>query len=275
MSYEECEKIYAEAVILINKRLVRLIDVTVEQWLDLKYRNHKTMDNNVKNGVIGTWLIRSYKLQFEEYLEIKRQRETYAREIDWYTKNVLWVYWIRGDDEVILINEKVLDLKDKNNHDEQGDATQSVMNFWAWLKRSFGNFHELDYELLVKLQEYWWKVNDHECSPFTNWRDHIRGPYANYYSNVQDEEEQEDEERCNLFNDTTQEPPICEIKRFEMIEYSFGQEEEYVAIKEYEYDDLTRTNDDACHAYQEIFRNMDEGWLVIRAELRSLKKNLT
>ncbi|GJT40772.1 hypothetical protein Tco_0940637 [Tanacetum coccineum] len=31
--YDECEKMYAEARIFINKRLVRLIDVTVEQWL--------------------------------------------------------------------------------------------------------------------------------------------------------------------------------------------------------------------------------------------------
>ncbi|GJY56033.1 hypothetical protein Tco_0455148 [Tanacetum coccineum] len=37
MSYEEGKKIYAEAVIFINKRLVRLVDVTMEQWLDLKY----------------------------------------------------------------------------------------------------------------------------------------------------------------------------------------------------------------------------------------------
>ncbi|GJY84095.1 hypothetical protein Tco_0497471, partial [Tanacetum coccineum] len=116
MSYEECKKIYAEAVILIDKRLVRLIDVTVEQY---------------------------YKLQFEEYMEIKRQRDTYTREVDmeyylfnlvftewlatksynhldmdWYTKKALWVYWMRGDDEVILSNEEVSDLKDKNNNDE-------------------------------------------------------------------------------------------------------------------------------------------------------------
>ncbi|GJX28390.1 hypothetical protein Tco_0236469 [Tanacetum coccineum] len=38
--YDECEKLYAEAVIFINKRLVRLINVTVEQWLDLKYSDH-------------------------------------------------------------------------------------------------------------------------------------------------------------------------------------------------------------------------------------------
>ncbi|GJZ83295.1 hypothetical protein Tco_0648468 [Tanacetum coccineum] len=47
-----------------------------------------------------------------------------------------------------------------------------------------------------------------------------------------------------------------------MVKYSFGQEEKYVVVKEYEYDDLSRTNDVPCHAYQEIFRNMDEGWLV-------------
>ncbi|GJT79077.1 hypothetical protein Tco_1045802 [Tanacetum coccineum] len=38
--YDECEKIYVEALIFINKRLVRLIDVTVEQWLDLIYDDH-------------------------------------------------------------------------------------------------------------------------------------------------------------------------------------------------------------------------------------------
>ncbi|GJQ91563.1 hypothetical protein Tco_0002702, partial [Tanacetum coccineum] len=59
---------------------------------------------------------------------------------------------------------------------------------------------------------------------------------------------------------------VCNIKRFEMIKYSFGQDEEYVAIKEDEYDDLARTSEDACRAYQEIFRMMDEGWMVTRAE---------
>ncbi|GKA02414.1 hypothetical protein Tco_0675079 [Tanacetum coccineum] len=42
--------------------------------------------------------------------------------------------------------------------------------------------------------------------------------------------------------------------------------EEYVVVKEDEYDDLARTSDDACRAYQEIFRMMDEGWMVTRAE---------
>ncbi|GJT84151.1 copia protein [Tanacetum coccineum] len=45
-----------------------------------------------------------------------------------------------------------------------------------------------------------------------------------------------------------------------MIKYSFNDEEEYVAVKEEEYNDLTITSEEACQAYQEIFRIMDEGW---------------
>ncbi|GKB57492.1 hypothetical protein Tco_0913678 [Tanacetum coccineum] len=54
-----------------------------------------------------------------------------------------------------------------------------------------------------------------------------------------------------------------------MIKYSFEQDEEYVAVKEDEYDDLARANKNACRAYQEIFCIMDEGWMV--TELRDIK----
>ncbi|GJV27099.1 hypothetical protein Tco_1383547 [Tanacetum coccineum] len=69
---------------------------------------------------------------------------------------------------------------------------------------------------------------------------------------------------------------VCNIRRFEMIKYSFGQDEEYVAIKEDEYDDLARTSNNACRAYQEIFRMMEayqeifrmmnKGWMVTRTK---------
>nr|GEX65649.1 hypothetical protein [Tanacetum cinerariifolium] len=56
--YVECERIYAEAVIFINDRLVRLIDVIVKQWLELKYCDHSTICNEIKENVIATWLVR-------------------------------------------------------------------------------------------------------------------------------------------------------------------------------------------------------------------------
>ncbi|GJT91096.1 hypothetical protein Tco_1079941 [Tanacetum coccineum] len=61
--------------------------------------------------------------------------------------------------------------------------------------------------------------------------------------------------------------PMCNMRRFKMIKYSFGQDEEYVAIKEDEYDDLAKTKDDACRAFQEIFRVMDEGWMDLVKEI--------
>ncbi|GJS36774.1 hypothetical protein Tco_0535156 [Tanacetum coccineum] len=77
----------------------------------------------------------------------------------------------------------------------------------------------------------------------------------------------EDEERSDVFDD--HEPSICNIRRFEMIKYSFRDGEEYVAIKENEYDDLTNTRMEAIHAYQEIFRMMDGGWMVTCTSERS------
>ncbi|GKB84429.1 hypothetical protein Tco_0956701 [Tanacetum coccineum] len=51
-----------------------------------------------------------------------------------------------------------------------------------------------------------------------------------------------------------------------MVKYSFKDDEEYVAIKENEYDDLKNTSKDAIHAYQEIIRMMDEGWMDLAAK---------
>ncbi|GJX40276.1 hypothetical protein Tco_0255266 [Tanacetum coccineum] len=78
------------------------------------------------------------------------------------------------------------------------------------------------------------------------------------------ENDHKDEKRCELLDD--HELPVCTIRRFEMIKYSFRQEKEYVAIKEDEYEDLMNTSKDACRAYQEIFCMMDEVWMDLAAK---------
>ncbi|GJW72814.1 hypothetical protein Tco_0132184 [Tanacetum coccineum] len=133
-------------------------------------------------------------------------------------------------------------------------------------------------ELNNEVDEPWskkgvpYEICDHICEPFRFKMGKLNGPpairikmdsvpvesYREWFENGracnnndnQEKEEQHKEGRCYLFDDPAREPPVCKIRRFEIIKYSFGQEEEYVAIKEYEYDDLTRTNEDACHAYQ-------------------------
>ncbi|GKB39158.1 hypothetical protein Tco_0884100 [Tanacetum coccineum] len=128
-----------------------------------------------------------------------------------------------------------------------GDATPGVMKFCTWLKISFENFHELDYDVLVKLEECWWKVNIDEIWPFTRWDDHLRGPYANVepkitydpYHNINRISEINyvmnnigniQEGQWHMEN-LTHEPSACKIRRFEMMKYSFEADEEYVAIK--------------------------------------------
>ncbi|GJS44373.1 hypothetical protein Tco_0569416 [Tanacetum coccineum] len=161
-----------------------------------------------------------------------------------------------------------------------GDATPGVMKFCAWLKSSFENFHELDYNVLVKLEECWWKVNAHEGAPFTHWENYSQGPYAkakterayNPYLDInhifgrnygadnpgytQDNQKHKKEHH---------DPSTCRVRRFKMIKYSFDVEDEYVANKEHECSDHSKTNIDTCQAYRELFSIMDEGWLVTKA----------
>ncbi|GKE08409.1 hypothetical protein Tco_1411960 [Tanacetum coccineum] len=49
--YDENDRVYAEAVIFVNKRLVRLMDVTVKQWLDLMYGDHKKVALKIKERI--------------------------------------------------------------------------------------------------------------------------------------------------------------------------------------------------------------------------------
>ncbi|GKC44487.1 hypothetical protein Tco_1062209 [Tanacetum coccineum] len=264
--------------------------------------------------VVSTWLIRSYKKQFKESTEIKIRLEVYGfyidvecdpsnvdfvewlaskfsnhMKMDWYTKNALWLYWIRGDDE----EEIYLDLRHmmiirmhgsmngieksrglKKNHGwmmklrrnlmmkyvmnyeglEDGDLKDEALkkailegswghenregkNFCSWLKECFGNYHELDYELMKKLEEYWMKR-----------RKDLR------------------KEKSKLLGMPYEKPPTFKLEMFEVIKYSLGPEEEYVSIKEYEYDIWLRTKENASCIYEEIFHKKDKGWSVTRTK---------
>ncbi|GKE38454.1 hypothetical protein Tco_1461859 [Tanacetum coccineum] len=74
--YDDYERMFAEAVILIDNRLVKLIDITLEKW--------------------------SYRKQFEEYMEIKRRLELDGINTD-----------IRGDDEEILTDDELSNLEEE------------------------------------------------------------------------------------------------------------------------------------------------------------------
>ncbi|GJR57941.1 hypothetical protein Tco_1500103 [Tanacetum coccineum] len=159
-----------------------------------------------------------------------------------------------------------------------GDAAPGVMKFCIWLKNYFENLRELDYDVLVKLQECWWKVNAYEIAPFTRMENFGRGPYANMKtkktrdpyldvnrifgrnyeaSNIDDTQENQrhKEHKDNL----TPESSNYKIRRFKMMKYSFNDDEEYITIKESEYLNHSK---DSLDAYRELLRLIDEGWVV-------------
>ncbi|GKD15315.1 hypothetical protein Tco_1199722 [Tanacetum coccineum] len=133
---------------------------------------------------------------------------------------------------------------------------------------SFENFHELDHDVLTKLEECWWKVNAHEVAPFARWENFGQGPYANFKtkktydpnldvncifgrnyeaSNAGDTQDNQGHEERR--DNPTHEPSVYKVRRFEMMKYSFNADEEYIAIKEIKYLNHSKYNLDA---YREL-----------------------
>ncbi|GJS88854.1 hypothetical protein Tco_0771490 [Tanacetum coccineum] len=130
-----------------------------------------------------------------------------------------------------------------------GNATPCVMKFHAWLINSFGNFHELDYNVLVKLQECWWKINAHEVGPLTRLESYGQRPYVNFktkkthypyldinrifdrnYDTSNAGNTQDNQVHEERMYDPNHEPSVYKISRFEMMKYSLSTDEEYIAI---------------------------------------------
>ncbi|GJR70585.1 hypothetical protein Tco_0016650 [Tanacetum coccineum] len=89
-------------------------------------------------------------------------------------------------------------------------------------------------------------ISDDESSNdgWRRWESHEITYYDHDEIKYENETHDEGQELCE-----THELPVCNMRIFKMIKYSFGQDEEYVAVKEDEYDNLARTSKDACRAY--------------------------
>ncbi|GJX44980.1 VIER F-box protein 2 [Tanacetum coccineum] len=249
-------------------------DIAFTEWLGSKFFNYKTMDH--------------------------------------YTMKALWIYWIRGDDEVELTDEESSDDKDEVAKIFRIDT--NLFNFETPMCKAFKEFNyllQIDPCLLTKDIEGFKTYKDYKDDwiyewnkdvPWVdeNWKDdgycnggNLPGTYIienqlhyqdyEWYEALEDSElkdealrnkaimegfiedndesHNEREELCEVH-----ELPMCNIRRYMMIKYSFSNDEEYVAVKEDEYDDLTITREEACRAYKEIFRIIDKGWMVTRAE---------
>ncbi|GKE27141.1 hypothetical protein Tco_1442525 [Tanacetum coccineum] len=151
---------------------------------------------------------------------------------------------IRGDDKVELTDEESSDDKDDVAEDYEWYETleDSEIKDEALRNKAImdGFINEDDDESCYEQKRRW--------NIYTN--------YNNAYEI--NHEDNEREKVCEVH-----ELPVCNVRRYMMIKYLFNNDEEYVAIKEDEYDDLTITRKEACRAYQEIIRNATmEEWLT-------------
>ncbi|GKE19470.1 hypothetical protein Tco_1427047 [Tanacetum coccineum] len=102
-----------------------------------------------------------------------------------------------------------------------------------------------------------WEEYDYENPPNTT-IDSFFKPYSKTQekNNVDKEDKRSQTRRkhCNndLNNDEQPIKRVCKTEKFEAIKYSLGRNEEYIAIRRYEYDDWERNEDSMSKIYQEF-----------------------
>ncbi|GJV69103.1 hypothetical protein Tco_1484612 [Tanacetum coccineum] len=182
--------------------------------------------------------------------------------MDIFTKGALWDYWKMGSDEIEPTDNESFDLEEIDHDDEQEISVifrieTNLFNYEKPMCKEFKEFNyllKIDPDLFTKdikgfktyeeFKDGWiyeWNkdvpwVDEKPCTDTGVWKE--PKPVKHYYH-----EAYEREELCEIH-----EPPVCKLRTFKMTKYSFGDDEEYVAVKEDEYDGPWKQ------------RNIDEYW---------------
>ncbi|GJZ32361.1 hypothetical protein Tco_0577797 [Tanacetum coccineum] len=299
--YDEYERMFAEAVILIDSRLVKLIDITLEQWLDLKFGDHKQVDKEIMEEVLtydelsnleeenlyeGNEIAEVFRIEtdiflFETPLCKEFKEFNHLLQIDVDNNKVSWVdekswledgIWMEPTDDIChecksfgfksghvewpTYYEWYEGLEDGDSKEETlkeksilegswGHENRKGKNFCSWLKESFGNYHKLDYELMLKLEVYWWErkkrknqnrtwinndndaiqanqelfddhqpMKDYDDDDIGDLDDYLIQNDAPYY--VNEEEERFKERRSKLLGIPYKKPPTFKSVKFEV-----------------------------------------------------------
>nr|GEU54709.1 hypothetical protein [Tanacetum cinerariifolium] len=166
-----------------------------------------------------------------------------------------WFDGIKGSitrsDEIEPTNDETSDLKETDHDDEQeiGEIFRIETNLFDYetsLCKKFKEFNyllKIDPDLLTKDIERFKNYKEFKDDQIYEWNKD--NAYKDKNRDHEYDMDHEVDERQEICSNETHELPICTVRRLEMIKYSFGQDEEYVAVKEDEYEDLTSTSKDA------------------------------
>ncbi|GKB19131.1 hypothetical protein Tco_0853054 [Tanacetum coccineum] len=158
-----------------------------------------------------------------------------------------------GGDEIEVSDDESSDLEEYwSNKEETAEILKIETDVFYYETPLCLAFNEFNY--LLKYQDLEW----YEALEDSKLKNEALRNKAIMEGEHENKTHEEGHELCGI---KTHEVPVYQIKRYKLIEYSFNDEEEYVAVKEDEYDDLTITNEEACRAYQTLeAKNIDEYW---------------
>ncbi|GKD21982.1 hypothetical protein Tco_1223685 [Tanacetum coccineum] len=127
---------------------------TYETPLGMVVNEFKGLDTDV-HGLDVDMEYDPSNVNFVEWLASKFSND---KTMDWYTKNALWIYWMRGDDEEVLTDEELSDLEEENL--SEGDEIVEILrietdifDFETSLCKSFKEFNyllKIDVDVLTK-----------------------------------------------------------------------------------------------------------------------------
>ncbi|GJZ06131.1 hypothetical protein Tco_0539924 [Tanacetum coccineum] len=197
-------------------------------------------------GSIDSWVDLTANF-FEKYHPPSRTGKVNTPIIKWDLTNPKFEYWLASK----FVNYKTMDIFTKG----------ALWDYWklgkwptcSWRKDGYCNGGNFPGAYIVGNTLRYQDLEWYEALKDSELKEEALRNKAIMEGLINDDDESNNEVWKKL--------SVCTIRRFEMIKYSFEQDEEYVAIKEDEYEDLTNTSKEAIHAYQEIFRMMDEGWM--------------
>ncbi|GJR29115.1 hypothetical protein Tco_1105347 [Tanacetum coccineum] len=216
-------------------------------WKMEKYCNGGDLQGVIQNGDV---------IYFESYEWYEILEEGELKDEALNSKDIF--EGSKGVDEELNDNARTLyspsdkweDFERANNI---GANAKSNYNPYPYVSRIF-NDHAVTNNDYGQFDEH--ELMEDDNDDIGNLEDYLIQKDPHYYVN---EEERSKERRCKLLGIPYVKPPTCKSEKFKVVKYSFGPAEEYVVIKEYEYDIWVRTEENVSQVYQDIFQKKDEG----------------
>ncbi|GJS23794.1 hypothetical protein Tco_0452426 [Tanacetum coccineum] len=223
---------------------------SITSWVDLTDKFFRKYYPPSHTGKVNTPIIKwnPTNPEFEKWLASKFVN---YMTMDIFTKGALWDYWKLGRDEIKPTNDETSVLEE-TNHDNKQEIEEifriktNLFDYGTPLYEKFKEFNyilKIDPNVLTNDIEGFKTYDKYKDDWIYEWKKNV--PWVH--------------EKPWTENGVWKEP-----------------NEEYVAVKEDEYEDLTSTSEDACRAYQKSFARItkDDGNKILVQEEAGIKSNL-